>query len=233
MVFSLFIGLVVGFVMSIPPGPISVAVIRQGIKGNFRSGLKIGAGASAMDVLYALAAAFASSAIILNLQKFLSGHAWLELLFQVVCIVLLLVLGMKYFTATTEDLHQSEEKEQAGESRAQKMGFSSPVILGVLMGVMNLANPSFLPSLIAVAGFIQAKEWIVQSPGGSTLYAIGFGVGVFLWFMLLLRIILRLRDRLPPTYFTYIFKFAGGAFFLFAALLAFRVIFATKWDAVF
>lgn len=233
MVLSLLIGLVVGFTMSIPPGPISVAVIRQGIQGNFRSGLKIGAGASGMDILYALAAAFASSAIILNLEQFLRGHAWLELLFQLVCIALLIVLGLKYFTAGTEDLHHTEEKEQAGESRAQKLGFSSPVMLGILMGVMNLANPSFLPSLIAVAGFLQAKEWIVQSPGGSALYAVGFGIGVFLWFTLLLRIILRLRHRLPTTYFTYIFKFAGGAFLLFAVVLAFRVVFATKWDAIF
>lgn len=233
MILSLLIGLVVGFVMSIPPGPISVAVIRQGIKGDFRSGLKIGIGASVMDILYALAAAFASSAIIVNFENFLSGHAWLELLFQIICVVLLVVLGLKYFTATTEDLQHSEEKEQVGESRAQKMGFSSPLMLGVLMGVMNLANPSFLPSLIAVAGFIQAKGWIVKSPAGSSLYAIGFGVGVFLWFLLLLRIILQLRHRLPTTYFTYIFKFAGGAFLLFAVILVVRVVVATKWDAVF
>lgn len=233
MVLSLLVGLVVGFGMSIPPGPISVAVIRQGIKGNFRSGLHISVGASTMDVLYALAAAFASSAIIVNLRQFLNGHAWMELVFQILCIVLLIVLGKKYFNATTEDLQESTKKEQEEESRVERMGFRSPLMLGILMAVMNLANPSFLPSLIAVAGFIQAKEWILQTAGGSAFYAIGFGSGVFLWFMLLLRIILRLRDRLPATYFTYIFKFAGAAFILFAFILAFRVIFITKWEAVF
>ncbi len=233
LVLALIIGLVVGFGMSIPPGPISVAVIRQGIQGNMRAGLQIGFGATLMDLIYAFAAASASSAIIVNLAKFINGHAWLELAFQVVCIILLVVLGKKYITATTEDLQESTDEELKQESKVQKLGFTSPYMLGILMGVMNLANPSFLPSLIFVSGFVQAKGWIASSAGHNALYAIGFGAGVFIWFTILLRLIIRLRDRLPATYFTYIFKFAGGAFFLFAVILAVRVAIATEWGAVF
>lgn len=233
MVLSLIIGLVAGFGMSIPPGPISVAVIRQGIQGNQRSGLQIGVGAAIMDLLYALVAAFASSALIVNLEQFIEGHAWLELAFQIVCIILLVILGRKYISATTEDLQKSTDEELKQESKAQKLGFTSPYMLGILMGVMNLANPSFLPSLIAVSGFVQTKEWVLSSLGGSVLYAVGFGAGVIIWFSILLRIILKLRDRLPTTYFTYIFKFAGGAFFLFAVILAVRVVIATEWGAIF
>ena len=233
MVLSLIIGLVAGFTMSIPPGPISVAVIRQGIQGNQRSGLQIGTGAAIMDLLYALAAAFASSALIVNLEQFIKGHAWLELAFQIVCIVLLVILGRKYISATTEDLQKSTDEELKQESKVQKLGFTSPYMLGILMGVMNLANPSFLPSLITVSGFVQTRGWVLSSAGGSMLYAVGFGAGVIIWFSILLRIILKLRDRLPTTYFTYIFKFAGGAFFLFAVILAVRVVIATEWGAIF
>lgn len=233
MVGSLLIGLVVGFGMSIPPGPISVAVIKQGVQGNFRTGLRIGIGASLIDCVYALIAAFASSALILEFQDFLAGHAWFELAFQIVCIVILLALGRKYFHATSDDLRHSTEEEELRENKARKFGFSSALMVGLLMGVMNLANPSFLPSLIAVAGFIQAKSWLAPGFWGNALYALGFGAGVFIWFYLLLRLILRMRTRLPVTYFTYIFKFAGGAFYLFALILAVRVFLATDWKALF
>ena len=233
MITSLLIGLVFGFGMSIPPGPISVAVIKQGIQGDFRTGLRIGIGASMMDCLYALIAAFASSAIIVKFQSFIAGHAWFELLFQIVCIVILVILGRKYFHATSDDLRHSTEEEEEREEKARKYGFTSAFMLGVLMAVMNLANPSFLPSLIAVAGFIQAKEWIDSTIFGSLLYALGFGTGVMIWFYVLLKLILRMRTRLPISYFTYIFKFAGGAFYLFAAILAVRVFVATDWGQIF
>lgn len=231
MVLALLIGLVAGFGMSIPPGPISIAVIRQGIQGKGRAGFQIGIGAAVMDLIYALGASFASSAIILNLRQFLAGHAWMEPTFQALCIVILVYLGKKYVKASAEDLQSSTDEELAQESRVEKLGFSSPFMLGILMGIMNLANPPFFPSLIAVAGFVQAKDWIA-GPAGNILYAVGFGIGVIVWFMLLLRIILKVRDRLPTTYFTYIFKIAGMAFFLFAGILLFRIIFATDWAEI-
>ena len=233
MIGSLIIGLVAGFAMSIPPGPISVAVIKQGVQGNFKPGFHIGIGAAVMDCIYAMIAASASSVIIQKLQLFIAGHAWFELTFQIICIIILVLLGRKYFHATNEDLKHSTEEEEEQESKVRKYGFSSAIMLGVLMAVMNLANPSFLPSLIAVAGFIQAKEWLAPGVAGSALYAAGFGLGVLIWFYVLLRIILRVRTRLPVTYFTYIFKFAGAAFYLFAVILAVRVVLATEWGEVF
>ena len=64
MILTLLIGLVVGFVMSIPPGPISIAIIRQGIEGKSYRGSRVAIGAALIDVLYAFIAAVASSAII-------------------------------------------------------------------------------------------------------------------------------------------------------------------------
>lgn len=233
MIGSILIGLVVGFGMSIPPGPISVAVIKQGVQGNFATGIRIGIGASLIDCVYALIAAFASSALVLKFQTFLAGHAWFELAFQIACIAILIVLGRKYFHATSDDLRHSTEEEEERENRARKFGFSSAFMVGILMAVMNLANPSFLPSLIAVAGFIQAKNWLVNGLVGSGLYALGFGVGVFIWFYVLLRLIIRMRSKLPVSYFTYVFKFAGGAFYLFALILAVRVFLSTDWKSLF
>ena len=81
MIAALGLGALLGFVMSIPPGPISIAVIKQGINGDTRAGGLIGLGAAGVDVLYALLAVFASSAIVGALETFFAGHPWYLLFF--------------------------------------------------------------------------------------------------------------------------------------------------------
>lgn len=230
---SFLVSVVVGFGISIPPGPISVAVIKQGLRGDMRVGMQIGLGAAMMDVLYALLAAFASSALVKSLKTFVMANSWFELAFQLVCIVVLIILGWKYFHSKTEDLKATTEKEKLQEEKAQRLGFSSPILVGVLIAITNLANPPFLPTLIGLASLLQGSDYIGESLIDNIAFALGFGTGVLVWFTVLLRLLLRLRDRLPASYFTYIFKFAGLAFFLFAVIISVRVVIATDWAHVF
>lgn len=233
MILAPLAGILLGFFLSIPPGPISVAIIKKGIQGEKDFGRMIGAGAAGIDILYAVIAAFASSAIVTSLGDFLLDNQWFELIFQVACILILIFLGYRYFHATAEDLAESNEEEKEQEEKARKYGAKSGLMVGVFMALMNLANPSFLPTMIGVAGFLHAEGILSTSPIVNGLYAIGFGVGVFLWFLLLLRIVIHMSARLPLTYFNYVFRFAGGAFFLFALIIAVRVAFSTDWVGLF
>jgi arginine exporter protein ArgO len=79
MVTALLVGLVVGFVLAIPPGPIAMACVQQGLAGQAREGLALVLGASAMDIVYALLAAFASSALVEALWGLVLHHAWVLL----------------------------------------------------------------------------------------------------------------------------------------------------------
>jgi threonine/homoserine/homoserine lactone efflux protein len=82
MVRSLLVGLVVGFVLAIPPGPITIACLRQALAGQTRDGVALALAASAMDIVYALLAAFASSALFAALRDMVTGNAWYLLAFQ-------------------------------------------------------------------------------------------------------------------------------------------------------
>ena len=232
MILAAIAGIVLGFSLSIPPGPISVAIIRKGMEGDGESGRLIGIGAAAIDVVYAVIAALASSAILRGVGDFLDGSAWFELIFQIVCIGILLFLGYRYFHVTARDLAETAEEEEQQESTARRFGASSGLMLGVFMAVMNLANPSFLPTMIAVAGALHAEEILTTEPLSIAGYAVGFGIGVFLWFLLLLRIVVYMRKRLPVAYFRYIFRFSGGAFYVFALIIGIRVVIATDWSAL-
>src|SRR2546427_85667 len=101
MLTALLAGLVVGFVLAIPPGPIAVACIRQALEGQERAAVQLAIGASAMDIVYALMAAFASSALFVWLRSMVMTNAWSVLVFQVGCIVALVVLGLRYVRPTT------------------------------------------------------------------------------------------------------------------------------------
>ena len=82
MVTALLVGLVVGFVMVMPPGPIAMACMRQALAGHTKEGWALGLGAAVMDSGYALLAAFASSALVEALWDMMMHHAWALLAFQ-------------------------------------------------------------------------------------------------------------------------------------------------------
>jgi threonine/homoserine/homoserine lactone efflux protein len=233
MVTALLVGIALGFVISIPPGPIAVAVIIQALDGNYRHGTSIAAGAAIMDVLYTLVAAFASSAIVVALKTFITGHQIVMVGFQVVCIGVLVTLGFKYFHASTKEVVDSAQKEKVQEEKARRLGFSSPLMVGIMIAVTNLASPTFIPSLVFFAGMAHAKGFLGDDPWENALYAVGFGVGAGLWFFALLRALYAFRTKLPPRFITYIYYFAGGVFAVSAVLLSYNVLTATEWSRLF
>ncbi|HVZ41025.1 MAG TPA: LysE family transporter [Candidatus Kapabacteria bacterium] len=232
MIGALFAGLVVGFFLSIPPGPIAVAVMRQALEGKYRPGLELGLGAATMDTLYSLFAIFASSAFVESLKAMITGNGWMLLAFQVVCIATLVILGMRYFKATAVKAARSEEKELKQEERARRMGYTSPYVVGIIMSITNLASPTFIPSILTVAGFMHANNFVDQSFVSSAFYAVGFGTGAASWFMVVLRSVYRFRDRLSTGFITRLYQFAGWSFMLFAVILAVNIVIHTKWSAL-
>src|SRR5438132_12943829 len=95
MVTSLLVGLVVGFVLAIPPGPLAIACISQALAGQARESVALALSASAMDIGYALLAAFASSALVGALRGLVTDNAWYVLAFQGGGMVVPVVFGLR------------------------------------------------------------------------------------------------------------------------------------------
>ena len=144
MVTALLVGLVVGFVLAIPPGPLAIACISQALAGQARESVALALSASAMDIGYALLAAFASSALVGALRGLVTDNAWSLLAFQGGCIVVLVVLGLHYWRPTTP----AGTGPPGQEEPERPLGDASPSLRGVLIALTNLASPTFLPTLI-------------------------------------------------------------------------------------
>src|SRR5438034_6633963 len=113
MLTSLLMGLVVGFVLAMPPGPLAIACIRHALAGQTRESVALALSASAMDIGYALLAAFASSALVGALRGLVTDNAWSLLAFQGGCIVVLVVLGLRFCRATgVAGLPLTEERDR-------------------------------------------------------------------------------------------------------------------------
>jgi threonine/homoserine/homoserine lactone efflux protein len=95
---------------------------------------------------------------------------------------------------------------------------------GIVMSVINIASPTFLPSLIALSGYLQTTSIVNHSSISNLLYSIGFGLGVFLWLSFLLAIIKKYHSKIPITMMSNIYKIAGYSFLIFAIILTFKII---------
>ncbi len=234
MISSLLIGIVGGFVLSMPPGPISLAATRQVLRGFFVTALKIVLAAALMDVVYMLVATFASSAIVVTISKMVSESLWFPLIFQVLCVGVLVFLGVTFLLPEKRQHEEEieERRELRQEERAKRMGHSSPFSLGLIMAVTNLASPAFLPSMIAFVGFLQANRWLRYSVEDNLLFSLGFGTGTFIWFFTALRLLYFFRTKLSDNFINWIYRFAGGTMLLFAAAVALHVALGTDWHAL-
>jgi threonine/homoserine/homoserine lactone efflux protein len=228
---TILLGIAGGFVLSIPPGPLAIAVTKQGIEGHFRSGLMLVFGAALMDVVYILISTFASSAIVVALEQLIKQTLWFPVLFQIACIILLLFLGIRYFTPERceQTTNQNEKAERAQEERARKMGHATPFFIGLLIAVTNLATPTFLPSMIAFVGFLHGSGWLQRGMLYSAVFSVSFGLGTLLWFFCLLRILMRYRKSISGNFVQNVYRFAGGTLIAFAAIIAYHTVTTTQW----
>ncbi|HTY01487.1 MAG TPA: LysE family transporter [Bacteroidota bacterium] len=234
MISSLLLGVASGFVLSMPPGPISLAATRQVLAGFFTTALKIVMAAALMDVVYMLVATFASSAIVVTVSRLVQESLWFPLVFQVLCIIILLVLGITFLLPAKRQHEEQveEQRERRQEERAKQLGHSSPFFLGLIMAITNLASPAFLPSMVATVGFLQTNRWLHYSVEDNMLFSVGFGTGTFFWFLSAMRLLAFFRTRLSENFINWIYRFAGATLLVFAGAIVVHVALTTEWRAL-
>jgi putative LysE/RhtB family amino acid efflux pump len=221
MVTAWLVGLGLGLVLAIPPGPIAIAILRQALAGQARAGVAMALGAAAMDSVSACIAGWASSALVVSLQSTIRDHTWGLLAVQGGGIVVLVGCGLRYLRTPAREVAAQARQEAQARTRSA----ASPTLLGVLLALAALTNPTFL----FLTSVVQARGWVGTDVGAPVVYALGFGTGSALWFVLLLRILTPLRARLSPQVLPRLSRVAGGAMLLCAGILTYHLVTATPW----
>lgn len=191
---SIFLkGMILGFAIAAPVGPIGVLCIRKTLQYGRKSGLLSGVGAATADAVYGAIAAFGLTTISL----FLAGmHFWLTLIGG----LFLLYLGLKTML--------SKPVATTGEVKASHLtgDFLSTFFL-------TLTNPMTILSFVAVfAGMGLATS---GSYSNALLMVIGVFVGSALWWLILSEVVTLFRKRISGEVMKWVNRTAGFIIILF------------------
>lgn len=196
-------GIILGFSIAAPVGPIGILCIRRTLQFGRFSGLFSGLGAAAADVIYAVVAAFGLTFIS---NMLMAGQFWLRLIGG----LFLLYLGWKTFFAKVND----RTKEVAHTSLAGD--FISTFFL-------TITNPMTILSFLAVFAGLG-----LSSMNSTYLEASSLVVGVFLgsaaWWLILSEGVTLFRKKVSEKVMKWVNYFAGAIIIAFGITALITII---------
>jgi threonine/homoserine/homoserine lactone efflux protein len=189
----IFKGLIIGFSIAAPVGPIGILCIRRSLAEGWYNGLATGLGAASADAIYGIIAGFGLTTI----SSFLVGQRfWLSLFGG----LFLCYLGTFTFL--------SKPAEQTSEIRREKL---SSAYFSTLF--LTITNPMTILSFVAIfAGF-----GLGASPNylSASLLVLGVFIGSGLWWLLLSSSAVLLRARVKSNWMQFINRLSGSVIFIF------------------
>ena len=192
---SIFLrGLLIGFSIAAPVGPIGVLCIRRTLAEGRLAGFLSGMGAASADMFYGAVAAFGLTAV----QDLLIGGAnWLRIIGG----IFLLYLGVKTFS--TKPSEQVATSTRGGLFGAYLTTF-----------FLTITNPITILSFLAIFAGLRLGE-----TNGNYLSASLMVLGVFLgsaaWWLTLSTGVSFLREKFTPSLLSWVNRLAGVIIFSF------------------
>jgi len=198
-------GILIGFLVSIPLGPIGVLVIQRTVNKSRIAGLLSGMGAALSDTLYAVIAGFSLTFVI----DFIRQN---EIIFQAIGALVVLGLGIHiFFMNPVNDLRRNRLK---GNTHLQDIIFSF---------LITFSNP--LTVFVFLAVFTSSGVAIsLEQPLHSFIVILGIFTGAFIWWFSLSGIVSLFRHKINLRVLWWINKTAGVIIILFVLVTVLLVV---------
>src|ERR1039458_8977683 len=180
-------GLIIGFGMAVPVGPVGILCIRKTLVGGHLRGLIIGLGAATADSLFGSIAAFGLSFVS---DVIASQHFWLRLVGGGI----LLFLGIRTFRAKRKD---------------PVVPYENKGMLGSYLSafLLVLTNPVTIFAFIAVfAAFGLGHKLFIVS---ACILVLGVFTGSSLWFLILSYVATIFKKKLDSEGLRWVNRIAG------------------------
>jgi len=231
MLTAILVGVLIGVILAIPPGPVSFACIKVGLQQGRKECFELSLGSALMDTFYCVLAIFAATAIFDTLNGYLDAYPLVYLALQIGIVVALIYYGVSQFRK--QQIKPTEIDVKPQPRFIQTLKSRGPFLLGIAFAMSNLANPSFMTTLFIMTAWVRKLELFVSSFNTNLLFSLGFGIGNFLWLFFLAYIVNANKHKLSQTSITRIKQFAGLTFIGFGGVLGWRVVTLTNWAQVF
>ena len=150
MIFSVLIGLLMGYVLAMPPGPVAVTSMNVTFNEPKRSFLYYALGAALIDLCFGLAAAFASSATLSLFDNFTGTNSVVMFLLQMLVIGVFLIVGINTIRKSNGNVQEicNPPKKQRIINNLEKFTKKNPFCLGFLVSGTNVVSPAYISLLI-------------------------------------------------------------------------------------
>jgi len=201
---SLFLrGLLLGFSIAAPVGPIGVLCIRRTLAQGRKHGLVSGLGAASADAIYGTIAAFGLTAIS---SALVSQQRWLGLFGG----LFLLYLGIR--TLLTQPAERSDdERSDSGTTGNLWQSYGSVFAL-------TITNPMTILSFAAVFAGLGLAQSAASSHWQSAMIVLGVFCGSALWWLGLSTLVSLVRQRFTARHMLWINRISGVIIIAFAAV---------------
>lgn len=229
MVISLLIGTILGIILAMPPGPVGITAIKLGLSRGNKPGMELALGNAILDFFYSFIMIFATSAATLAVSSFSNTYPYISTIIQISVVIVFLGVGIWNLSNTNTNFDYNNPDTAFNSRFFTLFKKRGPILLGAAIALTNLANPTFIPALALMSMKVHSLQIFENNFVNNFSYAIGFGIGNFLWISFLVKIIVKYKHKLSENMLLRIRQFAGFTFISFGTILGYRVFTITKW----
>lgn len=227
MITGLIVGLLIGFIFSMPPlGPTYFLIIDSGLKKEPKQAVAIGVGAGFMDMIYILIALGGVTVISTILPEsvdifFRDNEVHLRLYLAITGCTIIILYGIKIMRSkrkitvedegsTEADLRKKIEEVENSLKRTEQgidkifhlkshPELRSDVSKSFFIGVLScLTSPTLAASWFATVSYLKSYGLIDSYFLSGILFSLGVLTGTSAWFYLLTKLIFKHTERINP-----------------------------------
>ena len=186
---ALVMGFLAGFLGAIPPGPLGVTCLRKSLQGERRDAYRVAFGGASVDTFICALIGLGLGWI---LEKVVTNpwvRGTLALFLVAYGAKLLFVDARRDAERTDPETSRLQFTPRPADTREGR--FRLPVLTGLLQGA---ANPALFVNWTLFISFLVGHRLFVPTAAGAGGFALGVGLGVFSWFVLLIELVDRWRN---------------------------------------
>jgi threonine/homoserine/homoserine lactone efflux protein len=209
-VLALLVGMVMGFVGSMPvAGPVAVLVLERGLVRRAREGLGVALGSSAAESVYAFLACWGVGALF-------GAYPHVVPVSRIIGASVLVALGI--YLALRRPTARPVTPVAPPPLKGQKRkGF-------VLGASVTLLNPTIIASWTVAVTTAHGAGLLVPGTLAAVAFALGVGLGIAGWFIVLLRLLDRFERGVRPETIDRVLRVTGWLVAVLGVALAVRPI---------
>ena len=205
---ALIAGIIVGFVVCIPIGPLNLWVINTYLKRSAFRALSVACGGSIMDSIYFY--------VILSGLSLVEMNEKVVFYFQLFGILFIFGWGVK------ELLTRKIVIEAVPKGEGPK-GLMAGLATGMFV---YTSNPTLILTMTGLGAFLKSLQMFPFHQGNIFLVSLGLGLGSFLWFAFLVKVVERFQESVKNKYLPHFSRVCGVLMVGLALLMGNKLYFS-------